>query len=88
MAKTKGERWSRVQGREMVEHLDNRGVPDPDLIIRTAGEQRMSNFLLWESAYSEYYFTETLWPDFSEGDFRSAIDTYGNRKRKFGGVEE
>ncbi len=71
----------------MRENLDNAGVPDPDLIIRTAGEQRLSNFLLWESAYSEYYFTDTLWPDFSEEDFRRAVEAYGKRERKFGGVK-
>lgn len=68
-------------------NLDNSDIPDPDLIIRTAGEQRLSNFLLWESAYSEYYFTDILWPDFSEKDLRDAVDSYKNRERKFGGVK-
>jgi len=62
-------------------------VPDPDLIIRTSGEKRMSNFLLWESAYSEFYFTEVLWPDFDENEFFKALIDYQNRKRKFGGVK-
>lgn len=58
--------------------------PDPDLIIRTAGEQRLSGFLLWQSAYSEFYFTNTLWPDFDEKELNKAIDEFNNRKRNFG----
>jgi len=60
-------------------------MPDPDLVIRTSGEQRVSNFLLWQSAYAEYVFTETLWPDFGPADFRSAIEEYAQRRRRFGG---
>ncbi len=59
-------------------------VPDPDLVIRTSGEIRLSNFLLWESAYSEFYFTETLWPDFREADFAKALAEYARRQRRFG----
>lgn len=59
-------------------------VPDPDLVIRTAGEMRLSNFLIWQSAYSEYYATATLWPDFSETDLQSAVESYSARHRKFG----
>ena len=59
---------------------------DPDLIIRTSGEQRLSNFLLWEAAYSEFYFTNVLWPDFNEVDFNLALDAYGKRDRRFGAV--
>jgi len=58
---------------------------DPDLVIRTSGEQRVSNFLLWQSAYSEFVFTETLWPDFGPEEFRSAIEDYASRRRRFGG---
>jgi undecaprenyl diphosphate synthase len=58
--------------------------PDPDLLIRTAGEMRLSNFLLWQAAYSEYYATPTLWPDFGEEDLRAAIEAYGTRRRTFG----
>jgi len=72
---------------DLTTHLDNGDIPDPDLIIRTAGEQRLSNFLLWESAYSEYYFSEKLWPDFTEEDFRIAVTNYSERIRKFGGVK-
>ena len=59
-------------------------VPDPDLMIRTAGEMRLSNFLIWQAAYSEYYATETLWPDFGKEDLHAAIQAYGTRHRKFG----
>lgn len=72
---------------DLTTHLDNSDIPDPDLIIRTAGEQRLSNFLLWESAYSEYYFSDKLWPDFTEEDFRTAVENYSERVRKFGGVK-
>ena len=61
--------------------------PDPDLIIRTGGEYRLSNFLLWQAAYSELYFTPTLWPDFDKDSFREAIEAYGNRERRYGLVE-
>lgn len=66
--------------------MDTSGLPDPDLIIRTSGEMRLSNFLLWQSAYSELYFTNTLWPDFSKGEFMRAIDDYGMRERRFGAI--
>jgi undecaprenyl diphosphate synthase len=62
-------------------------LPDPDLVIRTAGEMRLSNFLVWQAAYSEYYATPTLWPDFSEDDLHAAIEAYGNRCRKFGKLQ-
>ena len=62
------------------------GVPDPDLVIRPSGEQRISNFLLWQSAYAEYYFTDTLWPDFGPRDLDLAIEAYNKRSRRFGGV--
>jgi undecaprenyl diphosphate synthase len=60
-------------------------MPDPDLVIRTSGELRVSNFLLWQSAYAEFVFTETLWPDFGPDEFRSAIEDYASRRRRFGG---
>jgi undecaprenyl diphosphate synthase len=63
-------------------------VPDPDLIIRTAGEYRTSNFLLWEAAYAEYYVSDVLWPDFTEEELRKALAAYGERTRKFGAVTE
>lgn len=61
-------------------------IPDPDLIIRTSGEQRLSNFLLWQAAYSEFYFSPTLWPDFSEEDLDLAVDSFLSRERRFGAV--
>jgi undecaprenyl diphosphate synthase len=65
-------------------HLLTAGIPDPDLLIRTSGEQRISNFLLWQLAYTEFVFLDTLWPDFSTEDFRSAISEYNNRERRYG----
>nr|WP_297279293.1 isoprenyl transferase [uncultured Butyricicoccus sp.] len=67
-------------------HLYTAHMPDPDLIIRPSGEVRTSNFLLWQSAYSEYYFTDVLWPDFSTRDMDAAIDNFNQRSRRFGGV--
>jgi undecaprenyl diphosphate synthase len=67
-------------------YLYTAGLPDVDLLIRTSGEYRLSNFLLWQSAYSEYYFTDVLWPDFDEKEMSKAIDAYGKRKRRFGGL--
>ena len=63
------------------------GTPDPDLIIRTSGEKRLSNFLLWQSAYSEFYFTDKLWPDFTQKDFDIAIQDFSNRQRRYGRCE-
>jgi undecaprenyl diphosphate synthase len=67
-------------------HLFTRDLPDPDLIIRTSGEHRISNFLLWQSAYSELFFTPTLWPDFGPDDLFEAVTEFGRRERRFGGV--
>jgi undecaprenyl diphosphate synthase len=66
--------------------LDTSALPDPDLLIRTGGEQRLSNFLLWQSAYAELYFTPTLWPDFSVEHLRKAVEDYGQRERRYGTV--
>jgi undecaprenyl diphosphate synthase len=66
--------------------LDTHGIPDPDLVIRTSGEQRVSNFLTWQTAYSEFVFLPCYWPDFDEATFRSAIDEYCRRDRRFGGL--
>jgi len=68
--------------------MDHPEIPDPDLIIRTGGELRLSNFLLWESAYSELYFSKKFWPDWQAEDLKEAIDTYTSRSRRFGGVTE
>ena len=64
--------------------LDTAGLPDPDLLIRTGGEQRLSNFLLWQMAYTEIYFSDILWPDFDEGELRKAVDWFYGRERRFG----
>lgn len=69
-------------------YLDTADIPDPDLLIRTSGEQRLSNFLLWQLAYSEFYFTDTLWPDFSRKELIHAIEVYNGRDRRFGAVTE
>jgi undecaprenyl diphosphate synthase len=70
----------------IAEHLYTAGQKDPDLLIRTSGEMRVSNFLLWQIAYSELYVTETLWPDFSRRDLLEAISEYQSRDRRFGGL--
>ncbi len=69
---------------QISEYLYTRGQPDPDLVIRTSGEQRLSGFLMWQSAYSEFYFCEALWPDFRRVDFLRALRDYGRRQRRFG----
>ena len=68
------------------EYLCSKGVPDPDLVIRPSGEIRTSNFLLWQSAYAEFYFTDALWPDFSKDELNRALAAYQGRSRRFGGV--
>ena len=68
-------------------YLDTAGVPDPDLLIRTSGEQRLSNFLMWQLAYTEFYFTDVAWPDFHKEDLIKAIEKYNSRDRRFGGVK-
>ena len=67
-------------------YLDTRDIPDPDLMIRTSGEQRLSNWMLWQLAYSEFYFTDVLWPDFNKAELEKAIEFYNSRDRRFGGV--
>lgn len=69
-------------------YLDTHDIPDPDLMIRTSGEQRLSNYLLWQLAYSEFYFTDVPWPDFTKEELVKAIEEYNHRHRRFGGVEE
>ena len=68
------------------DHLDTAGIPDPDLLIRTCGEQRISNFLLWQLAYSEFYFTDKAWPDFNKAELEKAIDAFNHRERRYGGL--
>ena len=69
-------------------YLDTHGIPDPDMMIRTSGDQRLSNYLLWQLAYSEFYFTDVPWPDFTKEELVKAIEEYNHRHRRFGKVEE
>ena len=69
-------------------YLDTHDIPDPDLLIRTSGEQRLSNYLLWQLAYTEFYFTDIPWPDFSKQELEKAIEQYNHRDRRYGGVKE
>ncbi len=67
-------------------YLDTADIPDPDLLIRTSGELRLSNYLLWQLAYSEFYFTDVPWPDFDEEELKKAVAAYQNRERRYGGL--
>lgn len=80
-----GETPDRLDAGLLAAHLDTAGIPDPDLIVRTAGEMRLSNFLVWQSAYAELIFTPRRWPEFSEADYDGALREYAIRVRKFGG---
>jgi undecaprenyl diphosphate synthase len=73
-----------IEEADIASRLDTAGLPDPDLLIRTSGEHRISNFLLWQLAYTELYFSDFLWPDFSPGELRRAIDEFSRRQRRFG----
>lgn len=75
-----------VDAETLAKFLDTHVLPDPDLVIRTSGEARISNFLLWQSAYAEYEFTKTLWPDFSAEEFSKVLSGYGSRERRFGAI--
>ena len=77
-----------IDEKTLATHLCTSGIPDPELLIRTSGEQRISNFLLWQLAYAEFYFTETLWPDFHKEEFYDAILDFQNRERRFGKTSE
>ena len=79
-------RENNIDEAEVSDYLFSAGVPDPDLLIRPGGEYRLSNFLMWQSAYSELYFTETLWPDFDEKEINRAIAEFQRRERRYGGV--
>ena len=76
-----------VQPEDFSRYLVTADIPDPDLLIRTSGEQRISNYLLWQTAYTEFVFTETLWPDFRKEAFRQALDEYASRDRRFGKIK-
>lgn len=72
---------------DFSDYLVTKGIPDPDIIIRTSGEMRLSNYLLWQGAYSELFFVDKLWPDFGKDDFRTILKAYSNRDRRFGAVK-
>ncbi len=74
--------------KDFASYLATAGIPDPDLLIRTSGEQRISNYMLWQCAYTEFYFTDTLWPDFRKREFKAALDAYAARERRFGQTSE
>lgn len=80
-------RPDQVDAAQLEAHLTTAGIPDPDLVIRTSGEQRLSNFLLWQVAYSELWVTPALWPEFTRQDFLTALEDYRKRQRRFGGTE-
>ena len=85
----KGElRTEDISEQTISEHLMTHSIPDPDLIVRTSGECRLSNFLLWQASYAEFYFPETLWPDFDEREFERALDSFAKRERRYGLVIE
>ena len=77
-----------IDEKMIASRLDTAGLPDPDLLIRTCGEQRISNFLLWEIAYTEFYYTDVAWPDFNEEELDKAIAAYNKRDRKYGGLKD
>ena len=72
----------------ITDHLDTKGIPDPDLLIRTSGEERLSNFLLWQCGYTEFYFTDVHWPEFTEDELKKAVESYSTRQRRFGKTGE
>ena len=72
--------------KDLSKYFDTKDIPDPDLLIRTSGEQRLSNYMLWQLAYTEFYFTDVLWPDFNKKELIKAIEYYNGRERRFGGV--
>ena len=74
-----------IDDKIISENLDTAGLPDPELLIRTSGELRISNFLLWQLAYTEFVFSDKLWPDYNENDLKEAVYNYQNRDRRFGG---
>ena len=80
-------RRRKVNEKTFSGYLDTRELPDPDLLIRTSGEQRLSNYLLWQLAYSEIYITDCLWPDFNRDELIKAIEQFNQRDRRFGGVK-
>ena len=83
-----GIRPEEITEETISEHLDTAGIPDPDLLIRTSGELRLSNYLMWQLAYTEFYFTDVHWPDFTKEELEKAVEKYSQRQRRYGGREE
>lgn len=81
------EAFQAMEAKDLSQYLVTAGIPDPDLLIRTSGELRISNYLLWQCAYTEFYFTDVLWPDFRKQQFQEALDAYANRDRRYGKVK-
>ena len=81
------EAFQALEAKDFAGYLVTAGIPDPDLLIRTSGELRISNYLLWQCAYTEFYFTDVLWPDFRKPQFQEALDAYANRDRRYGKVK-
>lgn len=81
------EAFQAMEAKDFAGYLVTAGIPDPDLLIRTSGELRISNYLLWQCAYTEFYFTDVLWPDFRKSQFQEALDAYANRDRRYGKVK-
>ena len=77
-----------IRPEDITDHLDTAGIPDPDLLIRTSGELRLSNYLMWQLAYTEFYFTDVPWPDFNKAELEKAIEKYNGRDRRYGGGKE
>ena len=88
LGKTYNELAGSLTEEVISKNLDTADIPDPDLMIRTSGEQRLSNYLIWQLAYAEYFFTDTLWPDFGKKDLEEAIEFYSGRDRRFGGLKK
>ena len=86
-ASLSAQEFQQMELQDFDRYLVTAGIPDPDLLIRTSGELRLSNYLLWQSAYTEYYFTDTLWPDFRKPQFREALEEYARRDRRYGKVK-
>ena len=80
----KAENFDAITADNYVKYLDTCDIPDPDLLIRTSGEKRISNYLLWQMAYTEFVFTDVYWPDFTENDFEKALYDYASRERRYG----
>ena len=87
MEENKEARVLKLDAATLSDYLSTKDIPDPDLLIRTSGEQRISNYMLWQTAYTEYYFTDVLWPDFRKPQFQQALDAFAQRDRRFGKVK-